>query len=237
MNDIIDVKGVVAREMFPYNQDTMFGGYAFRLVWSSMDIKINKTWNTFVVTGNCPQLLEGKEYEFTMTPTKHKRYGDGYGFVEVKERKLNSVEEQQEYLRQIISSRDAETLIQAYPKEMIVDFIKEDKVDVSQLKGIKETKLHKIKDKLSMYENLQLALVELKDLGISMTSLQKLVSHFGSQEVLIDKIKENIYILTKVDMFGFTKVDEYAMKRGDDPESRFRILACFEHIVKEEGSD
>ena len=60
---------------------------------------------------------------------------------------------------------------------MIVDFIKAGKVDVNILKGIKEAKIGKIKDRLSMYENLQLALVELKDLGISMVALQKLVNH------------------------------------------------------------
>ena len=38
-------------------------------------------------------------------------------------------------------------------------------------------------------------------------------------------------------MFGFKTIDEYAMKRGDKPDSQNRIMACFEYIVKQEGND
>ncbi len=236
MSDIINVKARVSKELF-YNTDTMYGVYSFYLIDSDKDVKINKDWNNFVVTGNCPQLLGNKEYEFSMIPTKHKKYGDGYGFVEVSERKLGTIEDQQQYLRQVISKRDANILIEAYPNTMIVDEIKHNKIDVSKLKGIKEAKLLKIKEKLSMYDNLKLVLVELSDLDISMNALKRLVNHFGTQDALIKNIKENIYCLTAVDMFGFIKVDEYAMKRGDDPTSPNRIKACFEYIIKDEGKD
>lgn len=236
MGNIIKVKAKVGKQLF-YNQDTMFGGYSFYLKEDNPQITLDKKWGNFVVTGNCPQLIEGKEYEFTIIPTKHKKYGDGYSFVDVKERKLTTVEDQQEYLRQVISNKDAQTLIEAYPDVLIIDFIKENKIDVQRLNGIKEAKLKKIKNKLTMYENLQIALVELKDLGISMHALQKLVRHFGTQDMLIEKIKDNIYVLTEVEMFGFKTVDDYAMKRGDNPESPFRIKACFEHIVTKEGND
>ena len=80
MSSVIEVKARVGKQLF-YNQDTMFGGYSFYLKESSEGIKLDKTWNNFVVTGNCPQLIEGKEYEFTIIPTKHKKYGDGYGLL------------------------------------------------------------------------------------------------------------------------------------------------------------
>src|SRR5690606_1285935 len=77
----------------------------------------------------------------------------------------------------------------------------------------------------------------LSDLGISVNALQRLVNHFGSQDALIESVRENIYVLTSVDLFGFVKVDEYAMNRGDDPVSPYRIKAAFEHIIKQEGND
>ena len=236
MTNIIEVKAKVGKQLF-YNQESMFGGYSFYLTEASEEINVDKKWGNFVVTGNCPMLIKDKEYEFTMQATWSKKYGDGYSFVDVKERKLTTVQDQQEYLKQIISTRDANNLISAYPNVMIVDYIKQDKIDTNKVKGIKATKLKKIKDKLSMYENLQVALVELKDLGISMNALQKLVNHFGSQDSLINNVKANIYCLIEIDMFGFDKVDTYAMNRGDNPNSPYRIKACFEHLLKDEGND
>lgn len=232
----IKVKAKVAKQLF-YNDSSMYGGYSFYLISADGEIRLNKQWNNFVVVGSCPVMVEGKEYEFTIKPTWNKKYGDGYEFVEIQKRKLNTIEDQQEYLRQAISIRDANILIEAYPNTLIVDLIQNDHVDINNLKGIKESKLSKIKEKLSMYENLQLALVELKGLGITMSALQRLVNHFGSQDALIQKVKGNIYVLTSVELFGFIKVDEYAMKRGDDPTSPYRIKSCFEHVIKMEGKD
>lgn len=233
-SEIIEVKAVVSKELF-YRD--MFGVYSFTPIRTSEKVNVNEDYNTFVVTGTCPQLIKGKTYDFSIVPSKHKKYGDGYSFVEIKARKLITIEEQQEYLRQVVSNKDANAIIAAYPNEMIVDIIKAGKVDVNNVKGVKEKKLKQVLGKLTMYENLQVALIELKDLQISMNSLRNLVDHFGSQDVLIDKIKENIYILTEVDMFSFKRIDEYAMKRGDDPESVYRIKSCFEHIVKENAND
>lgn len=236
MDNYIEVKARVSKQLF-YNQNNMYGGYSFYPIKTSEEIKLHNIYGNFVVTGNCPLLIEGKEYEFTMKTTWSKKYGNGYQFIAVKQLALDTVPAQQEYLRQLISEKDANTIINAYPNVMIVDYIKEGKVDISNLKGIKTKKLNKIKERLTQFETMSVALVELKDLGITLNSLQRLINHFGSQEMLIHKIKENVYTLCEVELFGFKKVDEYAMNRGDDPNSSFRIKACFEHIIKENGND
>src|SRR5690606_36736152 len=112
LSEIIEVKAKVGKKLF-YNEDSMYGVYSFFLIDADAEIDINKEWGSFVVNGNCPRMIEGKEYEFTMIPTTSKKYGKGYSFVEVKERQLNSIEEQQEYLRQVLSQRDANILIEA----------------------------------------------------------------------------------------------------------------------------
>lgn len=236
MSEVINVSARVGKKLF-YNDDNAYGGFSFYLKKADSEIIVDKKWGNFVVVGNCPMMLEGKQYDFSIKSSWNKKYGNGYEFVDVKERKLVTVEDQQEYLRQVISGKDAEVIISAYPNELIIDLIKEKKLDLTKLRGIKESKAKRIIDRLSTYENLQLALVELKDLGVSMNALQRLVEHFGTQDDLIAAVKENIYVLTEVELFGFIKVDEYAMNRGDSPSSPYRILACFEHIVKEEGKD
>jgi exodeoxyribonuclease V alpha subunit len=236
MSGVIEVKARVAKRLY-YSQDSMFGVFSFYPIETSEEIKINPIYGNFVVSGNCPAFIEDKEYEFTMKPKWNKKYGDGYEFVNVKQLKLDTVEAQQDYLRQLVTEKDAKVLIDAYPNIMIVDYIKEDKIDVNKLKGIKEARLRKIKDRLVQYETISVALVELKDLGISLNSLQRLINHFGSQEMLIQKVKESIYSLCEVDMFAFKTVDKYAMKRGDDPKSPYRVKACFEHVIKENGND
>ncbi|MFF3146763.1 AAA family ATPase [Streptomyces sp. NPDC057927] len=234
MTEIIKVTAVVTKELYCV-EGIPFKCYSFKLKESDQPLNIDPEWGTFVVTGNAPTLIKGKEYKFTVKPSKSKKYGDGYSFVEFPTEKLDSIGKQQEYLKQLITNKQYETIINAYPNVMILDYIVEGKLDVSKLKGIGEKNINGMKDKLNKYMVVAHALIELSDLGITPTSLESLVKHFGTQENLIQKVKSNIYSLTEVTYFGFKRVDEYALDRGDNPESVNRIKACFRYIIEQEG--
>lgn len=232
MNNHIEVKAEVTYEMF-YNKDSNFGVYSFRPVGDS-PIIVDDKYGTFVASGNCNKLKKGMVLEFIVEPTYNKRYGKGYGFVDFKLPHLNTVEKQQDYLKEVVAPTYADKLIQQYPNELILDLIVNDKVDVSTLKGIGESIYEKrIKNKVNEFYGIAHSVVALKDLKVTKKQITKLIEHFGSQELLVSTVENNIYSLCNVSGFGFKKVDDYAMKRGDSQESEERILAAIEYTIKE----
>lgn len=231
---IIQVKAKVQKELF-HDDNTSWGVYSFKPISSDQSIKVDDTWGTFVVTGSCPKLNKGKEYSFTISPSKSKKYGDGYSFGEFEQAKLDTVEAQQTYLKEVVSTTRANALIKAYPNEMILDLIINNEIDLSKVKGIKEKTFQTILKQVNDSYGLAQSIVELRELKVSGTQMIKLIEHFGSQDALIAKVKSDIYSLTEVNGFGFNKIDKYAINRGDDINSPKRIKACIDYILKDEG--
>ncbi|RXK08744.1 exodeoxyribonuclease V subunit alpha, partial [Halarcobacter bivalviorum] len=56
---------------------------------------------------------------------------------------------------------------------------------------------------------------------------------FNLVDNLIEKIKENPYILTNIKGIGFKRADEIAKALGIDPKSPFRIKSCLNYTLKE----
>ena len=230
----IELRVIVDKKLF-YNDDSMFGVYAFKPLEKEDQIKTMNDWGNFIVSGNTPELFMNREYEIIIEPSEHPKYGKGYSFVLVKQKKPTSVSEQHTYLRTMLKEKQAERIIEKYPNEKIIDLMREDEFDYSDIKGIGEKTYYKIKNYLLANLDMQEALVELNDLNISFKMMKRLIDHFGSPEVVVKKINSNIYNLTEVDGFGFKKVDEYALNRGDSKTGKNRIISATKYILEEDA--
>lgn len=235
MKDQIEIKVNVSKKLF-YSGDTMFGVYALEPIGSNHNIELNP-WGNFVVNGNTPELFVGKQYEIIIEPSTHPKYGDGYSFVAIKQKKPTIIDEQQAYLRAMLKEKQAEAIIEKYPNHLILDMMKSGEFDFSNIKGIKEKTYNKIKKFLFENLDLQQVLVELRELNISFKAMKKLIDHFGSADAVVQKIKANIYSLCDVKSFGFKKVDDYALRRGDSKTNQNRIVAGIKYIVEQESQN
>lgn len=218
-----------------YNADSMFGVYGFTANTNGDKIKYKDVFGKFVVSGSTPELKVGESYDIEIVPSYHPKYGKGYQFVAVKPKRPKTPEEQREYIKLMLTPTQYEEIVKVYPNEPILDLMEKDEFDYTKIKGIKESTYQKIKQKL--FENLEIqeALVELKDLKITLEAMKKLIDHFGSAEIVVKKVKENIYELCNVPMFGFKKVDEYALNRGDSPTNRNRITAGIKYVLQKDA--
>ncbi|MFC0852599.1 ATP-dependent RecD-like DNA helicase [Halalkalibacter oceani] len=232
---MIKIKAVVDHKRF-YNEESSWGVYGFTPIEKRNDIITDK-FNTFVVSGNTFELIEGKEYDLEIESTFHPKYGKGYGFVSVKQEKPTTASSQQEYIRALLPESQANAIIQKYPNEKILDMMKEDTFDYTDIHGIGEKRYKKIRSYLLANLDMQDAITELKDLNINFKAMKKLVDHFGSPELVVQKVKDNIYSLCEVKMFGFKKVDGYAMNRGDAKDNPNRIQAAIIFILKSEEQE
>src|SRR5690606_17373124 len=229
----IEMKASCVRKLF-YDSNSMFGVYAFEPTERNFSVDLN-SWGNFVVNGNTSELFVGKVYDIVIEPSTHPKYGNGYTFIEVKQKKPTTVEEQQAYIRAMLKDSQAEAIIKKYPNHKILDLMKEDKFDWNGIKGIKQKTYDRIKKYLFAHLDIQEALVELRELNITFKAMKKLIDHYGDAGVVVQKVKDNIYNLCEVKYFAFIKVDQYALNRGDSRENRNRIVAAIKYLLDQEA--
>lgn len=212
----------------------MFGVYAVSPN-DNKDIKLNSFGNV-VVSGNTADLMEGKDYNIIIEPSTHPKYGDGFTIVSVEAKRPETIKEQQEYVKALVTEKRYKEIIKIYPNHMLLDMFENDEIDFSNMKGIGEKTYYDIKTELLNNMEIQEALVELKEFNITFEATKKLINHFGSASTLVQRVRENIYNLCAVDNFGFIKVDGYAMSRGDDPTNPNRIESAISYTLEKDAS-
>lgn len=235
MSNEFEIKVRVDRKLF-YNQDSSWGVFAVKPLTNKNQVHLNDYGN-FVVNGNMPELFEDKEYDIKVTPSTHPKYGDGYTITHVNYQKPTSIQEQQEYIRIMLTEKQSKAILKKYPNHLILDMMKDGTFDYTGIYNIGAKNYARIKQYLLANLDIQESLVELKDLNISFGAMKKLVDHFGTPEIVVKKVKSNIYSLCEVKSFGFLKVDAYALNRGDDKENYNRILAAVEYVLSQEESN
>lgn len=233
MSEAISLRVEVAKELRYF--DNGFGVYSFVPLSNHNTVKLN-SYGNFVVTGNVFQLVEGFEYDIEIEPTDHPKYGKGYGFIAVKQDKPETIQEQQIYVKTLLKESQYKAIIEKYPNEKILDLMRNDTFDYSDIKGIAEKSYNKIKKFLLDNLDIQEAIVELKDLKITFPAMKKLIDYYGSPQLAVQRIKENVYNLCLVNGFGFKTVDKYAMNRGDVKDNSNRIFAGMTYLLRQEES-
>lgn len=176
--------------------------------------------------------IVGEEIVLTGNWVTHKKYGVQFIFdtLEIKEAELYF------FLTKIvkgIGQKFANELLEEYTEEELIKVLNETPEKLLKFKGIKEKKLEKIVSSWQKFQHLRELGSFLSKYGVSSSLITKIYSNFGEIEDLIDKIKENPYILINIKGIGFKKADEIAKSLGIDERSEFRIMACLNYTLKE----
>lgn len=230
--EIIKANVKVGKKLY-YNNT--YGVFSFKLNESDKPINIDEKWNTFVANGTVPELIEGNTYDIEIEPSWNKKYGDGYSIVSVASKRPSTIKDQQEYVKMVVTDKQYKALINKYPDEPLLDMFENDEIDYSDIKGISKKTYDKIKDNLfNQMETTDLA-SKLRDLDVTFNSADKLLKHFGNADIVLQIVKDNIYRLCEVNGFGYKKIDEYAMRRGDDPKGIGRITAATNYLLEQDA--
>lgn len=162
----------------------------------------------------------------------HKKYGIQFVFdtLEIKEAELFF------FLTKIvkgIGQKFAKELLDKYEEEELIKILNETPEKLLEFKGIKEKKLNTIVASWQKFQHLRELGSFLSKYGVTSTLITKIYSNFSEVENLIEKIKENPYILINIKGIGFKKADEIAKSLGIDEKSEFRIMACLNYTLRE----
>lgn len=176
--------------------------------------------------------LVGSEVIITGRWNTHKKYGVQFVFtsLELKEAEIFF------FLTKIvkgISKKLALELTQKYDDEELCEILDNTPAKLLEFKGIKEKKLTQIVTSWNKFKHLRELGSFLAQFGVTSNFINKIYQHFENVENLIERIKENPYMLTSIKGIGFKRADEIGTKLGIDKESSFRITACMNYTLRE----
>ncbi|PAV30195.1 hypothetical protein CIL05_06935 [Virgibacillus profundi] len=231
--EIMELNVTIKRKLY-HSTENMWGVFA-AIPNNNRTIELNSFGN-IAISGNTADLLEGNDYNIIVEPNDHPKYGKGFTILSVEAKRPETIKEQQDYVKALITDKQYESIIKVYPNHKLLDMFDNDEIDYTKIHGIGESTYDKIKGKLVNNLEIQEALVELKEFDITYEATKRLINHFGSASALVQSVRNNVYNLCAADNFGFKKVDSYAMHRGDDPTSPHRIESAIRYTLEQDAS-
>jgi exodeoxyribonuclease V alpha subunit len=176
--------------------------------------------------------LEGEDVLLTGLWETHKKYGIQFAFstLVIKEQELYF------FLTKIvkgIGKKVAKELLKKYDEDQLCKILDNNPSELLSIQGIKEKKLTQIVTSWNKFKHLRELGSFLGKFGVSNNLINKIYKEFGEIENLIERIKENPYLLIKIKGIGFKRADEIGQALGIDKHSTFRIGACMSYVLKE----
>jgi exodeoxyribonuclease V alpha subunit len=247
-NEIIEEKELYELHVKPtykmfYKEENSFGIFSVEISKDTEDASEIKTtsYGNFTIKGSMPFLDADKQYVVKVKSkiAIDKQGRESYEVASIYEKMPTSKDEQETYLRAVLTEKQVEEIFKVYPDHDILEMIAEDKFDYSLVKGLGDVTYQKVKEKVIKNLEYREAIVKLSEkYGVSHNMIKKMSDHYGSPTLLVQKIEEDPYILSyEVDGIGFKKADTIAMAEGVEKDSPQRIGACILYILDEESNN
>ncbi len=250
ITQIYEFKMIPIVELY-YNEDSLYGVYKF---WSnnidipylkkteSYDFTSNETETKLegMLAGKTQRLNMGTEYSVKAKLEFSKKYKNyNYVPISVGQDLPKNLDEQKKFLQSVCTINQTETLLEQYPDvvQMIVDG-RENEIDLSKTKGIKEITFENIKNKVLDNYAISDILSLLIPIGISFSKIRKLLGGEPNPTILKDKILDDPYILSDIPGISFKIVDKIAI--GMNPEfkiSKKRVISFIKEYLRQYGED
>jgi exodeoxyribonuclease V alpha subunit len=191
-----------------------------------------------IIKGILPETNFYDTYKLIGKLIKDKTYGWQYDIVYFNtDYNLTDQEEQKIFLSHILTEGQISELYKTLqnPFEVIE---KEDIHTLTKVKGIGVITAQRIIDKFIDNKDYSKLFVELHDYGLTQNVINKLIDKYHSPDLVIQKIKQNPYILAKdIDGIGWSKADAIALKAGIGEHSDYRIEAYIRHYLNKESEN
>lgn len=233
------VKLEVTRKLF-YNNG--WGLFACKVVNKEDTNKVElNSFGNITIKGAMPEVYVDTIYTVDLEDSiERSPKGDSYNVIQVHIPKNTSSKAQYDFLKNLITKTQYANIIKEFPptsKLKILDAIKNDEIDLTIVKGIKEKLALKIKGLVIEKEEHIYIYNKLIPIGVTESTINTIVTHYKTAQVAIQRINESIYNLCEVKGLGFIKVDSYALLNGEDREGFKRIEACINYLIHEETKE
>lgn len=189
----------------------------------------------FTIRGNLYSLDKGDLIHVYGDWSFHPKHGKQFA-VERWERPIPKTTEQ---IKAYLSSKyvkgcgkkRAELIVQHLGDQALDRLMKEGSLCLWGVKGISEKQAQQIADSVQASFDIQNVMMALLPYGLTPNLITKVHKKFGAE--CMEIIQKNPYRLTEIELIGFLKADEIAMKVGVSVESPYRLNACLHHVLRE----
>lgn len=189
--------------------------------------------NTIVAKGRVYSLDYGVVYTLEGTYERDPKYGEGYKIVSFnQEFALDSSEDKRDYLIQVLTTKEYQTLVEALPDPF--QTLRDGDIEtLAAIKGLGDYSARRLVSKFNAKLDQAKAFVYLSRFGMSMTAIHSLMTRYPSVDALIDMVDKNPYLMIQaVDGIGWKKADAIALGRGIATDSVERISAYIEYYLQ-----
>lgn len=193
-------------------------------------------WGSITVKGTMPEINLFDTYKLIGKLVKDQNYGWQYEIVYMgTQYDMTDEREQKIFLSHILTESQLNELFNTFSNP--IQYIEnEDVTALCKVKGIGAVVANRIIQKYKDTVDYSSILVELDGYGLTNTMINKLIKTYQSPDVVIQKVKENPYILAdEVDGIGWHKADALALKTGMEETSPFRIQAFLKYYLEQEA--
>jgi exodeoxyribonuclease V alpha subunit len=207
-------------------------------IWDFTENIKNKAVYTGIMLGVSQDLDHNIPYNLTAKLEFNEKYNTyQYKIINISPTKPDSSIETKRFLYTILTEKQTNTLIEAYPK--IVDDVVNDpdfEPDYEKLKGIGEKTFNKIRQKICDTYIISDLLILLQPLGVTYKMILKLLDGEVNGYLLKQQLEENPYELTRLHGVGFQSIDKFAIKlKPELLKSKQRVIACIKYVLKDIG--
>lgn len=220
-NQTFKLSGVLKKVLF-FNEETK---YCIAVLENNQKI-CGQYFDTHI------EKIVGEEIILVGNWINHKKYGVQFEFetLQLKEAELFF------FLTKIVkgvTKKSAQELLKKYSEEELIEILNNNPNELLNFKGIKDKKLKTIVESWQKFKHLRELGSFLSKFGVTSNLITKIYAHFSEAENLIEKIKQNPYILIQIKGIGFKRADEIALSLGINKQSDFRIAACMNYTLRE----
>jgi len=176
--------------------------------------------------------LEDEEIILKGSWETHKKYGVQFAFTTLNIKK----DEVNFFLTKIvkgISKKIASSINLKYNQEELYEILDNEPTKLLEFKGISEKKLIQIVTSWNKFKHLRELADFLGEYGVTKNLINKIYLELSHVDNLIQKIKDNPYILINIKGIAFKRADEIASSIGISKKSDFRIRAALSYTLKE----
>lgn len=165
---------------------------------------------------------------------EHPTYGKQWSCLMINESlDIKDPKQQKIFMRSFLTETQIKNLFKTLTDPLSV-IESGDTEKLKTVEGIGESTSELIIKKFNDNKDYSEAYIELCSFGLTTNIIKKLCDSYGSAKILINKIKENPYILaSEISGIGFKRADEMALKSGMGRLSMQRLEAFIKHILNE----
>lgn len=206
----------------------------------AFDTEAQETISYTTIKGNLGLLHIGTQHIVSGVSNFDPKYHSyTYDINYIQSIKPNTQESSMTFLKSIISPSRAKMCLDAYPNfvRLIIDG-KEDEIDLSKIKGVKEKTFENIKNRVkNAFEAMEL-INFLAPYNITLKMINKISELSSDPKSIIKQIKSDPYVLTKIKGIGFIKADGIALSINPSLKaSKVRALAYMKHVLQEAANN